>query len=58
MPGGILSWVDEGYPVYEADPNNQTSPQVESGYKVTKRIHVCIKEFSDLGPDGYDCVYT
>lgn len=51
MPGGILSWVDEGYPVYEG--KGTSTPIVK-----TKAIHVCLKEFLDLAPEGYDCVYT
>lgn len=51
MPGGILSWVDEGYPVY--DGRGTTTSHLE-----TNAIHVCIEEFINLAPEGYTCVYN
>lgn len=55
MPGGILSWVDEGYPIYEHEhSSNQGTPSA----RVTRRMHVCLEEFVRLAPTGYDCLYT
>lgn len=54
MPGGILSWIDEGYSIYLGTQNNEGPPSLRE----TRRVHPCLKEFVSLAPEGYECVYT
>lgn len=53
MPGGILSWIDEGYPIFRRHEEHIEEPKVIP----TTLVHVCLKEFVNLAPKEYECVY-
>ena len=50
LSGSLLSWIDEGYPVYRGVESSEYPEPV-------KEIHVWGKQFSQYAPEEYSCTY-